>query len=235
MSRVPYRLMSVLATSALATGALLLSATASASATEAPLSGEANATAHEGNIKADDCATAGLAGSAIKVGSTDDGINITITSVPTGYTLTGVVVKGSPAYNVYTGDVRDKLHAPINASGGPAGISHWFACATKVGETVNGSTGNTAGGSAGEVESATAGGAAGSAGAPGAAGSAGTAGGAGTSGAGAAATGEDTAVAGAELADTGFSARVPLLVAGALLLIGAALVTATRLRARRNN
>src|SRR5215204_6604875 len=76
-------------------------------------SGDPRATAHAGNIKAGDCAAAGLAGVEIEVGFTiTANTYITITSVPSGYTLTGVVVKGGAGYNVYVGDVRTNLHAP---------------------------------------------------------------------------------------------------------------------------
>jgi hypothetical protein len=71
-----------------------------------------------------------------------DGVDIDITANPEGYVLTGVVVKGGPAYNVYAatapagttplGDLPWlDLHPPLNASGNPAGISHWFVCAEK--------------------------------------------------------------------------------------------------------
>src|SRR5215204_3070102 len=63
-------------------------------------SGDPRATAHSGNIQDGDCAAAGLPGSEIEVGFTITGNTyIDITSVPSGYTLTGVVVKGGPAYN----------------------------------------------------------------------------------------------------------------------------------------
>ena len=213
LSRTPLRLLTAVAASALATGALLLSATTAGSVpSDQPVSGDDRATAYPGNIKDGDCAAAGLSGSVVDVVSEDDGTFITITSVPEGVTITGVVVKGGPAYNVYVGDVRDDLHAPLNASGGPAGISHWFACGTGVGETTTTTTGSsseTTTTSPGESSSSEV---------------------------------SDTsvtttsAVSGAELAETGFSARIPLLVGAALLLIGGALLYATRRRAfRRTN
>jgi hypothetical protein len=99
------------------------------------VSGDPRATAHAGNVT--DCADAGLPGEVIDVGFTIDATNtyLTITSVPDGSVLTGVVVKGGPAYNVYVGDVRTDLHAPLVSSGKPAQISHWFACGTAASPT----------------------------------------------------------------------------------------------------
>jgi LPXTG-motif cell wall-anchored protein len=117
-----------------AVAALLILGTtpAGASPTDPPQSGDDRATVYPGNIKDGDCAIAGLAGSAIEVGATiEDATFITITSVPSGYTLTGVVVKGSDAYNVYAAAHTTGLHAPLaGQSGAPAQISHWFACGT---------------------------------------------------------------------------------------------------------
>jgi LPXTG-motif cell wall-anchored protein len=215
LSRTPFRLLTAVAASALTTGALLLLATTAGSVpSDQPVSGDDRATAHPGNIKDGDCAAAGLSGSVVNVVSEDDGTYITITSVPEGVTLTGVVVKGGPAYNVYTGDVREDLHAPLNASGGPAGISHWFACGTGVGET----TTTTTTGSSSQTTT--------------------TSSGSSSSSSSVSDTSVTTtsAVSDDDLANTGFSARVPLAVGAALLLIGGALLYATRRRAfRRTN
>uniref|UniRef100_UPI0031DF494B hypothetical protein n=1 Tax=Saccharothrix mutabilis TaxID=33921 RepID=UPI0031DF494B len=97
-----------------------------------PVSGDPRATAYPGN--ATTCPDAKLPGEIISVTSNDDGTYLDVTAIPDGYTLTGVVVKGSNAYNVYTG-LGDlpwlDLHAPLASSGKPAGISHWYACGTK--------------------------------------------------------------------------------------------------------
>lgn len=118
----------------LAAAILLLGASPAAGteATTPPVSGDDRATVHPGNIKQGDCAAAGLSGSAIEVETTIvDNTYITITSIPSGGTLTGVVVKGSDGYNVYSGDIRTDLHSPIaGGSNKPAQISHWFACGT---------------------------------------------------------------------------------------------------------
>jgi hypothetical protein len=110
-------------------GGLLAGPTGAAPA-DPPQSGDPRATAVAGN--ATTCAGAGLPGVKVTVGATVDATNtyLTITSVPAGVTLTGVVVKGGPAFNVYAGDQRTMLHAPLVPSGKPAQISHWFACGT---------------------------------------------------------------------------------------------------------
>jgi hypothetical protein len=105
----------------------------SASAEEPPASGDPRATSFNGNVV--DCAGAGLAGSVIAVTSTEDATNVNITAIPAGNTVTGVVVKGGDAYNVYLPGALGtlpwlNLHAPLNPNAEPAGISHWFVCAT---------------------------------------------------------------------------------------------------------
>lgn len=135
MSRLRTSLLSLSALAAAGSLTLLVApagATPKGAVPEPPVSGDVRATAYAGNIKDGDCATAGLAGSAVSVTATTDASNtyVTITAVPAGTTLTGVVVKGGPAYNVYVGDHRTDLHAPLRPSGKPAGVSHWFACGT---------------------------------------------------------------------------------------------------------
>jgi hypothetical protein len=59
---------------------------------------------------------------------------VTVAGVPDGTTVTGIVVKGSDAYNVYLPGALPwkNLHSPIAGnSGKPATISHWFACGTE--------------------------------------------------------------------------------------------------------
>ncbi|XVS65623.1 hypothetical protein ACQPYE_06050 [Actinosynnema sp. CA-299493] len=119
----------------------LLGGTASATS-ETPLPGDDRAVVGErknvdigqpGNA----CEVVGLPGEEMTLPAgtfTVEGVDIDITANPEGYVLTGVVVKGGPAYNVYTaaelGDLAwEDLHPPLNASGTPAGISHWFVCA----------------------------------------------------------------------------------------------------------
>jgi hypothetical protein len=125
----------------------LLVAPAGAAPADAPVSGDVRATAYAGN--ATTCAAAGLPGSIVEVDHTVDASNtyLTITGVPAGTTLTGVVVKGGPGYNVYVGDVRTALHAPLVSSGKPAQISHWYACGTTGTTTPTGSPTSTPTGS----------------------------------------------------------------------------------------
>jgi len=97
------------------------------------VSGDPRATAHDGNAVT--CLDAGLAGTDItaSVTHTDDGKYIDITAVPAGKSVTGVVVKGGNAYNVYLPGALGALpwldlHAPLNGSEGPAGLSHYYIC-----------------------------------------------------------------------------------------------------------
>ncbi|MEV6609690.1 hypothetical protein [Kutzneria sp. NPDC051319] len=101
-----------------------------------PQSGDSRAVVHAGNVTT--CAAAGLAGGPISVTATVvSNTYITITALPAGTTVTGVVVKGAPAYNVYLpGSLGTlpwtALHPPLAGNSGmPATISHWFVCGTK--------------------------------------------------------------------------------------------------------
>jgi hypothetical protein len=119
----------------------LSTSTASAAA---PPSGDSRAVSHEGN--ATTCQDAGLAGSDITSHVTFTGgvnnvdQNVNITAVDAGFTVTGIVVKGGDAYNVYVPGLLGLsaappwtgLHAPLvgaNDQNVPA-ISHWFVCGT---------------------------------------------------------------------------------------------------------
>jgi LPXTG-motif cell wall-anchored protein len=121
-------------TSAVA-GAVLFAAPAFAAPADDPVSGDDRATAHPGNVVAAGCDDL-YPGSHDVTGdltTTDDGTYLDVTAVADGVEVVGVIVKGGPAYNQY--DVADlgdlswlDLHSPLNASGKPAAISHWFAC-----------------------------------------------------------------------------------------------------------
>jgi hypothetical protein len=74
-------------------------------------------------------------GDTSRITSSVDGSNtyVTVTGIPQGETLVGVVVKGGDAYNVYLPDKFSgfpwtELHSPINNGGNVPTISHWFAC-----------------------------------------------------------------------------------------------------------
>src|SRR5689334_11762316 len=120
-----------LAVTALSAGALALLAAlpAAAAPPDAPVSGDARATVHAGNIT--ECPT----GSIVKVGATVDPTNtfVTITSVPADVELISIIVKGGPAYNVYPPTALTQLHSPLVGKDDKniPTISHWFACGTK--------------------------------------------------------------------------------------------------------
>ncbi|HEX5494579.1 MAG TPA: hypothetical protein VFX70_08420 [Mycobacteriales bacterium] len=99
-------------------------------------SGDARATAHPNRRFFDlDCRRAGLAGSRTGVTAfTDDGrTHLTVTSVPTGVDVTGLVVQGVLAYNVYPRSRLgvlpfQRLRAPDRPGGRPGPVLRWFAC-----------------------------------------------------------------------------------------------------------
>jgi LPXTG-motif cell wall-anchored protein len=81
-----------------------------------------------GNGSPATCRSAGLPGEILEVTATvRDNTHIDITAVPSGYQLTGVVVKGVRTYSKYTwlGDL------PWNALQAPQAVpfTNWFACA----------------------------------------------------------------------------------------------------------
>ncbi|SHF41461.1 hypothetical protein [Streptoalloteichus hindustanus] len=109
---------------------------AAAGREEPPASGDPRAVASSGN--AVKCSDVSLAGELVDLGHTVDEsrASLDVTSLPEGLTVTGVVVKGGPAYNSYLPSALGPLpwrglHAPVNPSGKPAQISHWFACAQR--------------------------------------------------------------------------------------------------------
>lgn len=128
-------LLAVIAAGLLATGA------SAQPNQDPPLPGDDRATAFTGNIDigqpGNACAAVGLPGTeaTLSGGFTADGTYIDITAHPSGFVITGVVVKGGNAYNVYPalGPMPWlDLHSPLNDSGAPAGISHWFVCLTAI-------------------------------------------------------------------------------------------------------
>jgi hypothetical protein len=209
------RRVSVIASTAVAAGVVALTTAlpASAQPLDPPQSGDPRATAFAGN--ATTCAQAGLAGDASTVQFSIDPTNryLTITSVPEDIELTGTVVKGGPAYNVYGPQHRTELHAPLVTSGKPAQISHWFACGTKKPQTTTPTTTTTTTTSSG-IETTTTSGGAMTTTTPGGGGGGGF-------------TGDG------ELAKTGGSVRGLLVAGTALLLLGAALLLLACRRAPR--
>jgi cell division septation protein DedD len=153
---------------------------------------------------------------------------VTVTGVPGGTTVTGIVVKGSDAYNVYLPGALGalpwkNLHSPIAGnSGKPATISHWFACGA---ETTSSTTKPTSSSSSTSETTTTT-----SALSTTTTTSPVTT----TTTAVAAATTTTTSVGTAPLAFTGFSGGWLVILAAILLLGGAALIAIPKLRARRH-
>lgn len=136
-------LRAVLTAAVLALGVVLGGAATAQAATEDPLADK-----HEGN--ATTCEQAGLSGSVLAAGdytyargkdNADQFVDIL--SVSSGATVTGIVVKGGPNYNVYVpgenGLPADPpwtdLRSPLVGNGNIPTISHWFVCGTKETET----------------------------------------------------------------------------------------------------
>ncbi|ONI85514.1 hypothetical protein ALI22I_27330 [Saccharothrix sp. ALI-22-I] len=135
-----------------ATGLLSGIASATPGETPPPPSGDDRAVSHSGNLEwnwDDACVKAGLTGEAFDgdvdgdtptLVNTATSTHLTITGGLEGYTVTGVVVKGANAYNVYSSANFDEfpwedLHSPEHDNKGAAeipAISHWFFCAEEV-------------------------------------------------------------------------------------------------------
>ncbi|KJK51829.1 hypothetical protein UK23_05450 [Lentzea aerocolonigenes] len=119
-----------------------LSATAHAGPDKPALNaGDERAVAYDKNVAIDHpdaCTVGGLTGTTIAPekftftgGEKQQYLNIT--AAPAGTTVTGVVVKGSDAFNVYLAAKLgplpwEKLRSPDNNGGNIPGISHWYAC-----------------------------------------------------------------------------------------------------------
>lgn len=108
--------------------------TAAASPTKGPQAGDPRALAVSGNAVT--CAQAGLSGSIVPTTAvvSPDNRYVTITSVPDGMPLTGTVVKGGPAFNIYPGQALTLLHAPSLPSGHRIEVSYYFSCAIRAPE-----------------------------------------------------------------------------------------------------
>ncbi|WP_216209426.1 hypothetical protein [Amycolatopsis aidingensis] len=123
---------------------LLLGTAATAHATEAE---DPRATVHEGNAKT--CAQAGLDGSLLGPadltftgGAPNADQYLSITAAE-DVTVTGIVIKGGPRYNLYRPGANglpetppwEDLRAPLNNGGNIPQISHWYACGTGTTDT----------------------------------------------------------------------------------------------------
>lgn len=189
-----------------------------------PVSGDDRATAYPGNAAT--CEDAGLAGEIledVQYFTNSAGTHLVIVSVPEGFEVTGTVVKGADAYNVYGPGDRIGLHAPLKNGQIPE-ISHWYVCGLPPGTTTTATTTtttettttttdtSTSESTTSESESTSS--------SPGES----TTPGGGDSG------GE---VSDDELAETGFSSRGLLVAGGGLLLLGLALVFGVRASRRQ--
>lgn len=167
-----------------------------------------------GGPNANSCDDAGLEGTIIlrnKEEPNEKTVTIDPSDIPAGDEVTGIVVKGGPGFNVYPPNVLTDLRAPQNKGGQQPTLSHWFVCGVK--KTTTTPPTQPPGGTQPPGNTP-----------PGAGGTGNTP----------AAQGSGGAVSGAELADTGVSTTVPLILGGVLLLTGAGLLFALRRRIDKN-
>jgi hypothetical protein len=215
----------------LTAGATFLASGVAAAATDTPPpSGDDRAVVHSGNAVT--CEQAHLTGGLIQVTATvDANTYVTVTGVPGGTAVTGIVVKGSDGFNVYLpgalGTLPWKnLHAPIAGnSGKPATISHWFACGTETTSSTSKTPCPPSSTSATSTTSSTT--------TTTAASSTTTTAAPVTTTTAVVAVTTTTSAATAPLAYTGFSGGWLVILAAVLLLGGAALIAIPKLRARR--
>jgi LPXTG-motif cell wall-anchored protein len=141
-----------------AVATLALVTTAFAQPTKpAPVSGDERAVAYAGNVDIehkDACTVGGLTGTPIAPSefTFTGGVNqqdLDIIVAPLNVTITGVVVKGSDAYNVYLAAKLGatppwlNLRAPDNNGGNVPAISHWYACGIKKDQSSSSTTTTT--------------------------------------------------------------------------------------------
>lgn len=142
MRLTPLRRAGLLASAAVAAVATLaLSSTASA---QEPTTDDPRATPFSKNVDINHpeaCTVGGLTGETIHPNKFtytggDNELHLNITGVPAGITVTGVVVKGGPNFNVYLADKLgelpwNQLRSPFNEGGKLPQISHWYGCGVK--------------------------------------------------------------------------------------------------------
>lgn len=242
-------LRAVLTVGVLALGVVLGGAATAQAATEDP-----RAELVEGNVTT--CDQAGLSGSLLGAGDFTyargkDGVDqyLDILSVSAGITVTGIVVKGGPNYNLYVPGERElsatapwsDLRSPLVGNDNIPAISHWFVCGIKAKEetTTPSTSGSATTTTSGSHETSS------SAPSPSSSGASATSG----SASGSAAQSSSSAAAGAvttgapspsatpanasKLAYTGFDAGWLVALGAALVLGGVALVVLMRARRRR--
>ena len=194
-----------------------------AGADTSPVSGDDRATAYPGNAVT--CEDAGLAGEIledVEYFMNVEETHVVIVSVPEGFEVTGTVIKGGNAYNVYGPGDRIGLHAPLNDGGQIPQISHWYVCGQPPGTTTTTTTTTTTESTTSDTsttesttsESESTSGSPGESTTPGG--------------------GDSSDVSDDELAETGFSSRGLLVAGGGLLLLGVALLFGVRASRRQS-
>jgi LPXTG-motif cell wall-anchored protein len=152
MRLTPLRRSGLLGAATMAAVATLTVVTTAFATPDKPVlnSGDERAVAYDKNVAeghGDVCTVGGLTGSVIDkakltftggVAEVDQYLNIT--AVDAGVTVTGVVVKGGDAFNVYLAAKLgplpwNKLRSPDNNGGNIPTISHWYACGVKKDQT----------------------------------------------------------------------------------------------------
>ncbi|WP_245900483.1 hypothetical protein [Prauserella shujinwangii] len=132
----------------------------SATAASATFQEDPRAEIVDGNVDEgmkDACQKAGLDGEPIDkgdvdyTGGTQEDRFLTITGIPDGAEVTGIIVKGGDKYNLYVPGEKglpeeptwEKLRAPLNKGGQIPQISHWFLCGTVTTPTTSTTTGTS--------------------------------------------------------------------------------------------
>ncbi|MFC3896970.1 LPXTG cell wall anchor domain-containing protein [Lentzea rhizosphaerae] len=159
MRLTPLRRSGLLGAATVAAVATLALVTTAFAAPDKPVlnSGDERAVAYDKNVAPghdDVCTVGGLTGTVVAkgkltfTGGGEQDQYLNITAVDAGVTVTGVVVKGSDAFNVYLAAKLgplpwNKLRSPENNGGNVPTISHWYACGVKKDQTSSSSSSST--------------------------------------------------------------------------------------------
>jgi LPXTG-motif cell wall-anchored protein len=144
MRLTPLRRSGLLGAATMAAVATLTLVTTAFATPDKPVlnSGDPRAVAYDKNVApghADVCTVGGLTGTVVAkakltfTGGGEQDQYLNITAVDAGVTVTGVVVKGGDAFNVYLAAKLgplpwNQLRSPDNNGGNIPTISHWYAC-----------------------------------------------------------------------------------------------------------
>lgn len=172
MRLTPLRRSGLLGAATMAAVATLTLVTTAFATPDKPVlnSGDERAVAYDKNVAPghdDVCTVGGLTGSVIAkdkltfTGGGEEDQYLNITAVDAAVTVTGVVVKGGDAFNVYlaTPDKLgplpwNELRSPDNNGGNIPTISHWYACGTEKQTSTTSSSSSTSSSSASSSSSA---------------------------------------------------------------------------------